>query len=163
MSNEKADTTTYESREETTGHQHLQWSLCGAAALPAEEGGVHTAGVSRCSGSENRPNNLRLGIGKFTAKNIAVAGFSRTSRRRSPHNSTEKIVSRKILNTPYCDFLSMCYTISRPVRREFSNTEKSALCTLVALARSFDWTSKQKRVFHVPNPLTRKEKQWQTQ
>ena len=69
-----ADNQTYESREEATGREHLFREVCGAAALPAGEGGNDPR--RGCGSSESYRNDvLSLGIwgefpqSRFTSRN----------------------------------------------------------------------------------------------
>ena len=151
MPYENADNQTYESCEEATGREYLFREVCGAAALPAGEGGAFGGRSVRTNG-DSPLYPVQLGVRESRTLPQFLPDSCRCAFGKYPYSDTGKIENWAFLknkNTPYLQKIRMCYTISRPVRREFSNTEKSALCTLVALARSFDWTSKQKRVFHV--------------
>ena len=153
-----ADNQTYESREKATGREYLFREVCGAVALPTGEGGTVCGRSVRTNGHSDT-YSVWLGSGLFRTPIRYFANFSRIIRHKAPHSFARKIIFGillKIGNTPYCLFQAMRYTISRPVRQVFSNTKNSRFLHVCCSCTLVDWTSKQKRVFHVPNPLTRK-------
>ncbi len=110
-------------------HVHVLRSLRRPTANVARESGLVSSRCGQCSGSAILANNLRLGIGKNTAKNLAITGFGGNTRSQNTNNLARKINLRKILNAPIAsrDFLDKItfVNLERPVVQPQSDTPVS--------------------------------------
>ena len=90
----------YESHTKGPRSNNVLRQVCDTVTLFAGKDRADCTGGCGEFGGESRPNNLRLGICKNTAKNLTTTGISRNFRRGNSFHSSQKINFQKFSGIP---------------------------------------------------------------
>jgi len=125
-----ADNQTYESCTEATGREYLFREVCGAAALPAGEGGAVSRGNRRGNWYPSA-DLLRLGSGATDNTPRCASYFGYSFRIQKSQRHLSRKIIRKFRNcensaTPPIAIISQCVILS-PVMKNFGEPTISTL------------------------------------